>query len=156
MTKLGWTLALVFALTTAALGYFFILKGNAFLGKDGRTAIVLTEEEKAHVLGEMRMLLEGVQSITGDIAQNNMDGVAEAASGLGMAVANADSPALLAKLPIEVKTLGLATHAAFDDLAAAAKTADDPNAVLQQLSDIMLNCVACHQGYRIAIKNVDE
>ncbi len=154
--KYCWVLTVVLALTVAGMGYFFLVKGNTFLGEDGRTAIVLNEGEKASVLGEMRDLLEGVQAITGAIAVNDMDTVAEVASSLGMVVANSDSPELLAKLPLEVKTLGLGAHAAFDNLAAMAKENNDPNVILLELSDMMLSCVACHDGYRIAIENIDE
>lgn len=154
--KFCWVLTLLLAVMVAGMGYFFLIKGNTFVGEDGRTAIVLTEAEKASVLGEMRDLLEGVQIITGAIAVNDMDLVAEAASSLGMVVADADSPELLAKLPLEVKTLGLGAHAAFDNLAVLAKQSDDPNVVLQELSNMMLSCVACHDGYRIAIEDLDE
>jgi len=156
MNKLGWALALFFAVVSGVLTYTFILKGNAFLGEDGRTTIVLTETEKARVLGEMRNLLEGVQIITGAIAADDMELVAEAATNLGMKVANADSPELIAKLPLEVKTMGLGAHAAFDALAETALNTDDRIVVLTELSTLMETCVACHGGYRIAIENFDE
>ena len=154
--KFCWVLTLLLAVMVAGMGYFFLIKGNTFLGEDGRTTIVLSEAEKASVLGEMRDLLEGVQIITGAIARNDMETVSQAASNLGMAVADADSPELLAKLPLEVKTLGLGAHAAFDNLAVMAKVTTDPNEILAELSDMMLTCVTCHQGYRIAIEDLDE
>ncbi len=154
--KFCWVITLVLAVMVVGMGYFFLFKGNTFLGEDGRTAIVLSEGEKASVLGEMRDMLEGVQIITGAIAVNDMERVSEAASALGMVVANADSPELIAKLPLEVKTLGLGAHAAFDNLSEMAKTTQDPNEVLAELSDMMLACVSCHDGYRIAIEDLDE
>lgn len=154
--KFCWVLTVLLAVMVGGMGYFFLVKGNTFLGEDGRTTIVLTEGEKASVLSEMRDLLEGVQIITGAIAINDMETVAEAASSLGMVVADADSPELLAKLPLEVKTLGLGAHAAFDNLAAMAKVTTDPNEILAELSNMMLTCVTCHQGYRIAIEDLDE
>jgi hypothetical protein len=126
------------------------------VGEDGRTTIVLSETEKATVLSEMRDLLEGVQIITGALAVNDLEAVADAASSRGMVMANSDSPELLAKLPLEVKTLGLGAHAAFDNLAAMASEGSEANVLLAELSDMMSSCVACHQQYRIAIENFDE
>ncbi len=154
--KFCWVVALTLGVVVIGMGYFFLFKGNTFLGEDGRTAIVLSEVEKASVLGEMRDMLEGVQIITGAIALNDMEKVSEAASALGMVVANADSPELIAKLPLEVKTLGLGAHVAFDNLSALAKTSEDPNEVLAELSNMMLACISCHNSYRIAIEDIDE
>ena len=78
--KTHLTITLVLAFAVAALSYTFIVKGNAYLGEDGRTTIVLTEAEKAQVLGEMRAMLEGVQSITAALSINDMDAAATAAS----------------------------------------------------------------------------
>lgn len=156
LQKAHLAITLVLALIVAVLGYTFVLKGNTYLGKDGRTAIVLTEGEKAQVLSEMRAMLEGVQSITEALSISDMDAAATAASSLGMVVANADSPELIAKLPLEVKTLGLGTHAAFDDLAELAKVSEDPIEILAELSTLMLNCTTCHASYRIAIEDFDE
>jgi len=156
LRKIHWLVTLMLAATVVAMGYFFLIKGSTFLGEDGRTTIVLSETEKASVLGEMRAMLEGVQTITEAIGHSDMETVALAASSLGMVVANADSPDLIAKLPLEVKTLGLGTHAAFDDLAQHAKETDDPNVILLELSDLMLNCTTCHASYRIAIEDFDE
>ncbi len=154
--KFCWVLTLLLAVMVAGMGYFFLIKGNTFVGEDGRTTIVLSEIEKASVLGEMRDLLEGVQIITGALAVNDLAAVAEAASSRGMVMANSDSPDLLAKLPLEVKTLGLGAHAAFDNLAAMANDGVEANILLGELSDMMSSCVACHQQYRIAIENFDE
>ncbi|MEE9453560.1 MAG: hypothetical protein V3V13_04155 [Paracoccaceae bacterium] len=156
LRKIHWLVTLTLAATVAIMGYFFLIKGSTFMGEDGRTTIVLSEGEKASVLGEMRAMLEGLQTITEAIGNNDMAAVALTASSLGMVVANADSPELIAKLPLEVKTLGLGTHAAFDDLAAHAKETDNPNDILLELSDLMLNCTTCHASYRIAIEDFDE
>ncbi len=154
--KFCWAATAVLAVLVIGMGYFFLLKGNAYVGEDGRTTIVLSESEKATVLGEMRTLLEGVQIITGALAANDMEAVAEAATQRGMVMANADSPELIAKLPLEVKTLGLGAHAAFDNLAEMANRGEERDVLLAELSNMMLSCVACHESYRIAIENFDE
>jgi|LGVF01.2.fsa_nt_gb hypothetical protein len=156
LQKVHTVITLVLAIAVAVLSYTFVLKGNAYLGEDGRMTIVLTEAEKAQVLSEMRAMLEGAQAITEALSVNDMDAVATAASSLGMVVANADSPDLIAKLPIEVKTLGLGTHAGFDELANLAQVSEDPLEVLAEFSNLMLNCTTCHASYRIAIEDFDE
>ena len=156
LQKIHVTITLVLAIAVVVLSYTFILKGNAYLGEDGRMTIVLTEGEKAQVLSEMRAMLEGAQAITEALSVNDMDAVATAASSLGMIVANADAPELIAKLPLEVKTLGLGTHAGFDELANLAQVSEDPLEVLAEFSNLMLNCTTCHASYRIAIEDFDE
>jgi hypothetical protein len=156
LQKIHTVVTLVLAIAVAVLGYTFVLKGNAYLGEDGRMTIVLSEGEKAQVLSEMRAMLEGAQAITEALSVNDMEAVATAASSLGMVVANADSPDLIAKLPLEVKTLGLGTHAGFDELANLAEVSEDPLEVLAEFSNLMLNCTTCHASYRIAIEDFDE
>ena len=56
---------------------------------------------------------------------------------------------LMAKLPLQFKQLGLATHEGFDQIALDAKDLSDPQHSLQQLSQLMANCVACHSTYQL-------
>ena len=60
---------------------------------------------------------------------------------------------LMGKLPLPFKKLGHDTHKKFDLLALDAKQLGDPQHSLQQLSELMKNCVACHSTYKIEIKN---
>lgn len=114
-----------------------------------RTAIVLNEEEAAHIRLEMRSFLSGVQKIVTGAGYNDMKMVVEAASALGMAAAHEIPPQLREKLPLEFKKLGNATHVGFDDLARDAASMADPQLAMQQLSRVMSNCVSCHATYRI-------
>jgi hypothetical protein len=114
-----------------------------------RTPILLTAEEKSHIHLEMRMFLSTVQLIVSGIASNDMKLVAVAAHEAGMA-ATQDSPVKLrAKLPLQFKQLGLATHQGFDDLARDADSLGDPGQAMKQLGQIMNNCVSCHSTYRL-------
>ena len=58
---------------------------------------------------------------------------------------------LVGKLPLAFKKLGFDTHTKFDQLAMDADDLGDSKHALVQLSDLMHNCVACHETYRIDI-----
>lgn len=147
--KLCWAVSGVLAVALVAMAYTFIVVGNVEEGDDGRTAVILSPAEKIRVLGEMRMMLEAVQTITESIVNDDMDAVVESATAVGMAAARAESPTMLAKLPIEFKTLGFATHQAFDDLALEAKDMGNGEVILAELGDLILNCTACHTSYQL-------
>lgn len=155
--KLCWGLsALLAALLTGFVGfagYTFVFGKTAGIADDGRTAIVLRAEERDFILMEMRGLLEAVQAITQGVVDNDMAGVASSAHAVGMAATGGETAALIAKLPLEFKTLGMATHQAFDDLGNEAADMGDPQVVLGRLSGLMENCTSCHAGYRF---DVDE
>lgn len=114
-----------------------------------RKPIVLNAEEAAHIRLEMRTFLSGVQKIVTGAAHNDMKMVAEAAESVGMAAVHEVPPGLRAKLPLEFKKLGHATHTGFDDLARDAASMADPNLALKQLGQVMTNCVSCHATFRI-------
>jgi hypothetical protein len=114
-----------------------------------RKPIVLNAEEAAHIHLEMRTFLSGVQKIVTGAAHNDMKMVAEAATSVGMAAAHEVPSGLRAKLPLEFKKLGHATHTGFDDLARDAASMADPNLALKQLGQVMSNCVSCHAMFRI-------
>ena len=154
--KIGWILALVFGLGAGGLAYTFILSGKTEPHADGRTVVLLLPDERNRVLGEMRALLEAVQAITQGAVAGDMAAISEAATAVGMAAAEDESPQLMGKLPIEFKLRGMTTHQAFDDLATFAETATDPLAVMGEMAEIMDNCVFCHAGYRLGIEGDDR
>jgi hypothetical protein len=114
-----------------------------------RKPIHLSAEEKAHIHLEMRLFLSGTQKIVTGVAANDMKLVAAAARELGMAAAHEVPPGLRAKLPLEFKKLGHATHQGFDDLARDADSLADANHALRQLGQVMSNCVSCHAMFRL-------
>jgi len=61
----------------------------------------------------------------------------------------AEAMALIAKLPLEFKQLGFATHADFDQIAQDAIDLGDPKHTLDQLGSTLGRCVACHSTYRL-------
>lgn len=133
------------------MGALYFVRGNVTEGDDGRTSILLTTGERDFVLTEMRGLLEAVEVITFELSEANMDGAAAAARSVGMGSAGGEPVTLIAKLPLEFKKLGMATHNAFDALATEAEDMGDGSVVLGQLSGILTNCTSCHAGYRFDI-----
>ena len=110
------TVAIVLA-AVIATGVWLFIKGDTVPASDGRASIRLSEGERDKVLGEMRGLLEAAQAIIEASVANDMATVEAEARKVGMAAAEGESPALMAKLPLEFMTLGLGTHQAMDDLA---------------------------------------
>lgn len=154
MCKLGWSVAGVLLLALLAVGYKFIIAGSTLPASDGREALLLEPGERDLVLAEMRQFLVSVQGITDGLTGKDMQRVAEAARGVGAAAQQAVPASLVGKLPLSFKKLGFDTHRKFDLLALDAEQLEDPEHTLQQLSELMNNCVACHATYRIdSLKN---
>ena len=131
--------------------YKFIIQGAAVEADDGRVVIQLTATERDLVLTEMRAFLASVQQITQGIANNDMKLVATAAKKGGNSVQRDMPGALVGKLPLSFKKLGHDTHSKFDQLALDAESLGDGEHALEQLSEILQNCVACHATHRFEV-----
>ncbi len=149
MCKMCWSLLLILLLAIGGAVYKFGFVGSIEQAPDGRTALLLTHAERDRVLGEMRDFLMAVQQILAATNNEDMQTAAAAAKKAGMPARNSIPAALVAKLPMEFKKLGFATHSGFDALALDAKQLGDPQHTRQQLATLMNNCVACHASYRI-------
>ena len=78
-----------------------------------------------------------------------MPRIIEAARTAGMAAMVDVNPAMMAKLPIEFKSLSMDIH---HDMDAIAKAAEDGKAVaelLKMTSSTLTKCVACHAVWQI-------
>lgn len=150
--KAGWALSAVLALALGGGAYKVIIGGNTMPYEDGRTVVLLSADERNRVLGEMRHLLEGAKGIVQASVKGDMARVAQEARAVGMAAADAESPALMAKLPGHFLNLGMSAHKAMDDLADLAETTDDPLVVLEALGEAMEVCTGCHAGYRLGVE----
>ena len=75
---------------------------------------------------------------------------AETAGPVGMAATAGESPALLAKLPLDFKASGMRIHAGFDDIAREAGAGAPPERLTRMLAEQLSRCVACHASYRFA------
>ena len=149
MCKFCWTLVIILAVLIGAMGYTFLIKGETLPASDGREVLVLSAGERDMVLSEMREFLSAVQTIVGAANQEDMEAVANAAKKVGFSAQQSVPNSLMKKLPLGFKRLGMGTHKGFDQLAMDATDLGDPSHTLNQLSELMKNCVACHQIFRI-------
>ena len=156
MGKLGWIVALVLAIGLGGMSYVFLVKGQTVPYADGRTSILLSPDERNGVLGEMRGLLSGVQEIIEKTIEGDRAAAQAKASAMGMAAANAESAQLIAKLPLDFKSLGFGLHGTFDDLAGTIAGTEDPLVVLEAVGTLMVQCVACHDAYRLGIEGEND
>lgn len=142
----------IILLSIIAAGFYkFVLQGSTIQSTDERITILLDDNERNLVLAEMRGFLFSIQQINQGLSANNMKLVAESARRSGKAAQGGVPGTLVGKLPIEFKKLGGDTHARFDQLAMDAEDLEDSNHTLEQLSNLMQNCVSCHAAYRIDI-----
>lgn len=146
-----WIVVMVLGLLCAGIVYKFAIQGRVAPGTDGRTAILLEPAERDVVLSEMRVFLESVQQITAGIAGDDLATIAPAARRSGRAAAQGVPGALMGKLPLAFKQLGLDTHTRFDELALDAEQLGDRDHALSQLGTLLQNCVACHAAYRFDV-----
>ena len=139
--------------TIGVAGWFFV-QGWTTQGTDGRMQIVLAPTERDLILGEMRLLLKAVHSmVTGLAVQNQEAGraqIEQAARSAGMAMAADVNPALMAKLPLPFKQMGMSIHKDMDALADAIVQKETPQQILQRLSSMTARCTTCHDLYRFS------
>lgn len=149
-----WKKVAIVSLTLwiASVGFivYKIQYGNAVL-VDKRMEISLLPEERQLVLGEMRSLLVGLKGIIQGLSTEDFTLVKQSALGNGMGMAQDINPALIAKLPMSFKTMGMGVHKSFDELAAKIPGATSKE-ILKEVDVIMNSCVACHSIFKITEK----
>lgn len=151
--KSRWCMA-VFVLwvaTLAVLGWLFI-KGLTAEGSDGRTEILLATAERDQILAEMRQLLKAVDGVVRELGEPKPDLklMEAAARAVGMHMAADTEPAIMAKLPLPFKQMGMSIHQDMDSLADAIVQNESPQQILQRLSSMTARCTACHDMYRFS------
>ncbi len=151
--RLCWVLVVILLLLSGGVVYKFVFQGEVGAASDGRTAIYLEQSERDFVLTEMRTFLLSVQQITAGLSKDNMQQVAQAARQVGMGTAGQVPGSLMGKIPMGFKRLGMDTHKRFDQLALDAKDLGQKGLVMEQLSELMQNCVACHAIYRFELES---
>jgi hypothetical protein len=150
--KLTSTALLLWVATIAVFVWFFIY-GNTTAGTDGRVAVVLRAGERDLVLSEMRGLLSATQGILEGVSQGDMKRIVKASSAAGMAAAADVNPALMAKLPMGFKSLGMSVHRDMDEIAKAAESGTPAPEILKMTSNTVAKCVACHSAWQLKVKN---
>ena len=135
-------------ITIAVLAFFFV-RGNTTAGSDHRTAVVLTAQERELILSEMRGLLTTVHDVLDGLNKGDMKQVAQAATLSGMGSAADVNPALMAKLPLAFKSLGMSVHHDMDDLAKAANEGKSAAELQTMLTNTMSKCLGCHAAWQL-------
>lgn len=146
--KLALTAILLWLATIAVFAWFFV-RGNTAAGTDNRTAVMLAPAERGLILSEMRGLLAGVHGILDALNHNDMKQAASAARAVGMGSAADVNPALMAKLPLPFKQLGMSVHHEMDDLAKAAESGKPAAELQNMLTGTLAKCVACHSAWQL-------
>ena len=124
--------------------------------EDIRHPIILSADERNLVLEEMRTFLETVRLITVALSKDDMLGIIEPATKVGMASSGAVPAALTAKLPGQFKMFAMNTHQAFDLIAMDAEALEDKQHTLTQLGALMSYCVSCHAIFKIEAENEQD
>ncbi len=150
--RICWVLVVLLLLLNGGLVYKFMFQGSVGAASDGRTAIYLEQSERDLVLTEMRAFLSSVQQITSGMSKDNMQQVVQSAHQVGMATAGQVPGSLMGKLPMGFKSLGMDTHKKFDQLALDATELGQKDLVAEQLAELMQNCLACHEAYRLEVE----
>ena len=121
---------------------------------DPRIAVSLAGEDRAYVLGQMRLFLANIQRITAALAGNDriLASKVAAIAGARDNESNPSRPPTLRTRQPEawIQYIGQ-VRKGFDDLASTAATAPVPDS-LNKLAALTQNCVACHQTFRIIDK----
>jgi hypothetical protein len=139
----------LWVVTIAAAGYFFV-KGQTVPAPDGRTTVMLSEAERNQILTEMRHLLKSVHGVLQGVSSQDLSGAGRAARAAGMAMAADVNPALMAKLPLVFKAMGMSVHRDFDALADGIQSGERDEQILKRLTDLTSRCAACHDLYRFS------
>ena len=144
----------LWVVTFGVAGWFFV-QGWTTQGTDGRMQIVLAPAERDLILGEMRMLLKAVHGLVTGLAGQDLEAartqMEQAARSAGMAMAEDVNPALMAKLPLPFKQMGMSIHQDMDALADAIVKKETPQQILQRLSSMTARCTTCHDMYRFGV-----
>ena len=152
-STLCWITLGLWIVTIGVAGWFFV-QGWTTESRDGRTQIVLASTERDLILGEMRMLLKAVHGVVTGLAGQDQAAdrtqMEQAARSAGMDMAEDVNPALMAKLPLPFKQMGMSIHKDMDALAGAIAQKETPQQILQRLSDMTARCTSCHDMYRFS------
>ncbi|MDD5181456.1 MAG: hypothetical protein PHT15_09390 [Gallionellaceae bacterium] len=153
--KIALIAILLWTVTIAVIAWFFI-RGNTVPGNDGRTAVVLSADERDLVLREMRGLLAATHGIMEGLIHEDMQQVAKSSRSAGMAVAADVNPTIITKLPLPFKKLGMSVHQEMDEITKAAESGKPAPELMKMLSGTVSKCVACHAAWQIKTGNAAE
>ena len=152
--QIGAVAVLLWVVTVAGAGWFFV-KGWTVKGTDGRMEISLAPSERDLILGEMRQLLKAVHGVVTGVAGQDQAAdrqqIEQAARAAGMGMAVDVNPAIMAKLPLSFRQMGMSIHRDMDALADAVANKETSQQILQRLSNMTARCTTCHDMYRFGV-----
>jgi hypothetical protein len=127
--------------------------GVAEEATDTREPAPRTDAEKAFVLEQMRLFLASITEIENALGSGDMDQVAREAAARGRKanVTLARPPSLATKESEAWRMMMGSARTGFDQIAEQAAARAPAAQINKTLADTMLNCVACHQAYRITV-----
>lgn len=148
---LGVGTAVLWMVTVGVIVALFV-QGHTRPGADGRTEILLAPAERDLILTEMRQLLKAVHGVVTVLGSPDQqlkaaEGSARAA---GMAMAADVNPAIMLKLPLAFKQMGMSIHKDMDHLADGIAQGESSVQILNRLSSMTARCTTCHDMYRFA------
>ncbi|HEY7532397.1 MAG TPA: hypothetical protein VH681_06375 [Nitrospiraceae bacterium] len=140
----------VWLVTIGTLGWLFV-KGWTDVGTGGRVEVVVASAERDQILAEMRQLLKSVHGVVTGLSGSDEDvkNAEAAARAAGMTMAADANPALIAKLPLAFKEIGMSVHQDMDLLADAVARREPPPQILRRLSNITARCTTCHEMFQL-------
>lgn len=149
-------LALAMWLISAVAAGWMFINGWTTKGSDGRTEIVLAPSERDVVLTQMRQFMQAIHAVLADIGKADDHPAFEAAEAatrkVGMDSDKDVNPALLVKIPLAFKQMGMSVHHEFDGLADGMAQGETVAQIIRRLAAITSQCTACHQLYRISAR----
>ncbi len=148
---LGLGTAVLLMVTVGVIVALFV-QGHTRPGTDGRTEIMLAPPERDLILAEMRQLLKAVHGVVAVLGSpdQNLKAAEGAARAAGMAMAADVNPAVMLKLPLAFKQMGMSIHKDMDHLADGIAQGESSVQILNRLSSMTARCTTCHDLYRFA------
>ena len=140
-----WVITVMIMLT-------WFIQGHTRPASDGRTEILLAPAERDLVLAEMRDLFKAVHGVVTVLGRPspNLKDAEGAARAAGMAMAVDVNPAIMLKLPLAFKQMGMSIHKDMDHLADGIAQGETSQQILSRLSSMTARCTTCHDMYRFA------
>lgn len=147
---------LIIGLILATAGWG-LSSATSTASQDSRQMVKLPEMMQEHMLSNMRDHLVALSEMLGELASGNADKAGEIAEKrLGMSSLSLHGAAHMGKfMPGEMRAIGTNMHRAASQFVIIAKDAEletgkaPRRKVYKALQNIINNCNACHQGYRI-------
>ncbi len=112
---------------------------------DGRLALYYTADDRAHISGEMLGFLQGLQTISMAVAEEDRETIRDAAGALRRG--GGQGQAVQQKSPEGFRMIGRSLRQDFGTISDMAMTADMDDLQLA-VSDAMGKCAACHGSYK--------